>query len=157
MPLSQGALQAVLSSATAKVFLQCLTIEHPDITTLFLVNNTEDIDRSGQTFQRFPFGVTASTQSEGKPPSISINADAVDRRIIIALRNLAGKRQRAIITYEVILSNTPDEVEFGPVSFELEGVSGGSSTSIVIKASILKGALDDAFPKDQFTPSNVDG
>jgi len=155
MALSQGALQAVLSSATSQVFLQCLTISHSSFSTLRLVNNTEDIVRSSGTFQRFPFGVSASTQQEGKPPSIKISADAVDQRVIVALRNLAGKRERAKITYEVILAATPDSVEFGPVTFELEGVSGGSGTVISLDASILKGALDDAFPKDQFTPSNV--
>lgn len=155
MPLSQGALQAVLSSATSKVFLQCLTIEHPDITTLRLVNDTQDLVRSSGTFERFPFGVTASVQTEGKPPSIKIVADAVDQRVIRAVRNLAGKRERAKITYDIVLSESPDSIEFGPVAFEMEGVSGGSSTTITINASILKGALDDAFPKDQFTPSNV--
>lgn len=155
MPLTQPALQAVLSSATSQVFLQCLVISHPDIEDLYLVNNTEDIVRTESTFQRFPFSVSASTQSEQRPPSITISADAVDQRLITRARQLAGKRERAIIRYEIILASSPDSVEFGPVFFELDGINQGSDTDMTIRASILKGALDDAFPKGQFTPSNV--
>jgi len=156
MALSQGALQAVLSSATSKVFLQCLVISHPEITPLYLVNDTQDLQRAEATFQRFPFGVSASTQSEDKAPSIKIMADAVDQRIIRRLRNLAGKRVKANIRYEIVLAESPDTVEFGPVDFELQSAAGGSATTIDLTASVLKGAIDDAFPKDQFAPSNVD-
>lgn len=155
MPLTQGALQGVLSSATEKVFLQCLVISHPDITDLYLVNDTKDLVRSEATFQRFPFSVSAASQDQGKPPSIDISADAVDQRVLKAMRRLAGKREKAKIRYEIVLANTPDSVEFGPITFEFDTVAGGSSTQVQIRATILKGALDDAFPKDQFAPSNV--
>jgi len=155
MALSQGALQAVLASATEKVFLECLTIEHTDITTVRLVNDSQDLERSSGTFSHFPFRVSAATQTQDRPPAINITADAVDQRIVFALRQLAGSRERAKITYEVVLADTPNTVEFGPVSFEFDSMSGDSATQITVRASFLKGALNDAFPKDQFAPSNV--
>ena len=155
MPLSQGALQAVLASATEKVFLECLTISHPDINTIRLVNDTQDLTRSAGTFFRFPFEVTASTQVQDRPPAIDIRADAVDQRIVQGLRELAGKRQRAQIVYEVVLADTPDSIEFGPVKFEFDAMSADSATRVTVKASFLRGALNDAFPSGQFAPSNV--
>jgi len=153
--LSQGALQAVLASATEKVFLECLTISHPDIDTLRLVNDTVDLERSLETFRRFPFEVSAATQTQDRPPAINITADAVDQRVVLALRSLAGKREVANIRYEVVLSDTPDIVEFGPVDFSFDSVSGDSATNVTVRASFLKGALNDAFPSRQFAPSNA--
>jgi len=155
MALSQGALQAVLASATEKVFLECLTITHSEIDTIRLVNDSVDLERSLDTFKRFPFQVSAATQSQDRPPAINITADAVDQRLVLALRSLAGKREVANIRYEVVLSETPDIVEFGPVDFGFDSVSGDSATKINVRASFLKGALNDAFPSRQFAPSNA--
>lgn len=155
MPLSQSALQAVLASATEKVFLECLTISHPDISTIRLVNDTQDLERTAGTFLRFPFQVSAATQVQDRPPAIDIQGDAVDQRIVQGLRELAGKRQRAEIVYEVVLADTSDSVEFGPVKFEFDSMTADSATRVTVRASFLKGALNDAFPAGQFAPSNV--
>ena len=155
MALSQGALQAVLASATEKVFLECLTISHPDINTIRVVNDTQDLSRSAGVYLRFPFQVSAATQVQDRPPSIDITGDAVDQRLVEGLRQLAGKRKRAEIIYEVVLADTPDTVEFGPVRFEFDSMSADSATKVSVKASFLKGALNDAFPAGQFAPSNV--
>ena len=155
MALSQGALQAVLASATEKVFLECLTITHSDIDTIRVVNDTQDLSRSAGVYLRFPFQVSAATQVQDRPPSIDITGDAVDQRLVEGLRQLAGKRKRAEIIYEVVLADTPDTVEFGPVRFEFDSMSADSATKVSVKASFLKGALNDAFPAGQFAPSNV--
>jgi len=157
MPLSQTALQGVLASSTNQVFLECLKIEHSDISTLRLVNNTEDLIRSDGTYSRFVFSVRAETQVQGRPPSISIDADAVDQRVVLALRQLAGKRERAKITFDVVLADSPNTIEFGPVQFEFDSLTGDSATQVSVKASFLKGALNDAFPARQFAPSNAGG
>lgn len=155
MALSQGALQAVLASATEKVFLECLTITHSDIDTVRVVNDAKDLERADGTYQHFPFRVSAATQTQDRPPAINITADAVDQRIVLALRQLAGSRELALIKYEIVLADTPDTVEFGPVNFEFDSLSGDSATQVQITASFLKGALNDAFPSLQFAPSNA--
>lgn len=157
MALSQGALQAVLASATEKVFLECLTIEHSEIDTIRIVNDTVDLERTAGTFLRFPFQITAAAQAADRPPAIDITADAVDQRIINSLRPLAGTRERALITYEIVLSDTPNTVEFGPVTFEFDSMTTDSATRVSVRASFLKGALNDAFPHKQFAPSNAVG
>lgn len=155
MALSQRALQAVLASATDKVFVECLKISHSEMTDIFLVNDTQDLVRSEAIFQRFPFKVSAATQNSDRPPAINITADAVDQRIVQGLRQLAGSRERAKIKYEIVLADQPDSIEFGPVEFEFDSISGNSATQITLRASFLKGALNDAFPALQFAPSNV--
>lgn len=154
MPLSQSALQAVLASATDKAFLECLRITHSDLNPLLLVNDTQNLNRSEGTFLRFPFRVSADVQGSG-PPAILIDADAVNQTLVIALRSLAGKKERAQITYDIVLADSPNTVEFGPMTFEFDSVSGSSATQVQVRASVIKGAFDDAFPAMQFSPSNA--
>ena len=157
MALSQGALQAVLASATEKVFLECLTITHSEIDTIRLVNDSVNLTRSIGEYFHFPFSVTAATQNQDTPPALNITADAVNQTLVLNLRQLAGKRENPKITYEIVLADSPDTIEFGPVEFEYEGISGDSSTQVTVRAGYLKGALNDAFPARQFAPSNVSG
>lgn len=155
MALSQQALQAVLSSSTGQTFLECLTIEHPDIDTLRLVNDKQNLTRTEGEFIRFPFSVTAPEQSQDTPPTIDITADIVDRRVLTEIRSLAGKRSQGDITYEAVLADSPNTVEFGPSTFKFESVSTNGLTSATIKGTFLLGALNDAFPARQFAPSNA--
>jgi len=155
MALSQSALQAVLASATSKTFLECITISNSQMATLRLVNDAVNMTREDGLYVAFPFTISAATQSQDRPPAIDITADAVDQRIVSGLRQLAGSRERAGIRYEIVLSDTPDQVEFGPVNFEFDALSGDSLTQVTLRASFMRGALNDAFPALQFTPSNV--
>lgn len=156
MALSQAALQAILASATEKVFLECLTISHssnPNI--LRLVNDKQNLIRASGTYNRFPFQVTAPAQVEGSPPILRFTATTVDQTVILALRTLAGLKERAKIVYEVVRADAPDTVEFGPVEFEFESASSNNMLQITIEASFLRGALNDQFPGRLITPSNA--
>ena len=155
MALSQTALQGVLSEATSAVFLETLTITHSDFTTLQLVNDYQDLVRNQGTFSAFPFQVRGGQNDGESPPSLKINADIVDQRIIEALRTAAGKREKPIITYEVVLAQSPDTIEFGPMEFQFGAVSTDGLTTATITATFLPGALNDAFPSLQFAPSNA--
>ena len=155
MALSQTALQGVLSEATSAVFLETLTITHSDFDTLRLVNNYQELVRNEDTFSPFPFRVRGSQNDGQSPPSLRINADIVDQRIIEALRTAAGKREKPIIKYEIVLAGSPDTVEFGPMEFQFGAVSTDGLATATITATFLPGALNDAFPSLQFAPSNA--
>lgn len=157
MPLSQTALQGVLAEATSEVFLECLTISHSQFSTLRLVNNTQEIVRAAGTYSPFPFSVSASSGSGDRPPALDITIDMVDQRVMQAVRATAGLREVMQITYDVILAGSPNTIEFGPAVFNYDGVSTDGLTQLTLRASYLKGALNDAFPALQFAPSNVRG
>ena len=155
MPLSQAALQAVLSSATSKVFLETLKLTHSQMSTIRIVNDNQDLVRADGTYIQFPFSVVAPTQTDDRAPIIQFTATMVDQQIIQELRKLAGLREKAIITYEAVLADTPDVVEFGPVEFEFDSLSTNGLESITVEASFMRGLFDDAFPALQFAPNNV--
>ena len=155
MPLSQAALQAVLAQSTGQVFLECLTISHADLATpLRLVNDRADLTRTAGTFTAFPFQVTAPAQSDDKPPQMRLTIDNVDQRIILALRSLAGTRTDISVSYDVVLADSPNTVEYGPVDFRVDNVN-VSPASISLDLSFHTGFLNAAFPGLQFAPSNA--
>lgn len=156
MTLSQAGLQGVLASATSKVFLKCLRITHSQADTLRLVNDKQDLVRADGTYERFPFDVQAPAQKQQSPPEIEINATSVDQRLLNEIRKLVGLRENAMIRFDVVLASQPDTIEYGPVDFEYRGVSTNGLTSIKIRAALLRGALDDTFPNQQFAPSNAE-
>lgn len=156
MPLSQDALQGILASSTDIIYLECLTISHSQFTdgVLYLVNDRQDLVRSSATFIAFPFTVRAPVQGSGEAPELSISADMVDQRIIGAIRSIVGMRERAQITYEVVTKQAPDSVEWGPVEFTLDNISTDGVGTVSLTASFSLGLLNDAFPKQSFTPGN---
>lgn len=144
-------LQAALSSGTDEVFLECLTIEHSSLASpILLVNDRVDLIRTAGTFVAFPFSVRLQPKSDDMAASAEIIADNVDQRIINALRGLTSG---ATITYEVVLSDSPNSLEQGPFEFDVRGFSANVST-ISLSISFALDFLNEAFTKDYFAPWN---
>lgn len=151
MTLSATGLQAALAQWTDEVFLECLTITHPDITTIRVVNDRQDLTRSAGTFTAFPFRARLHARSEERIAEAEIVADNIDQRIVLALRGLTDT---AVVTYEVVLRDSPNTVEQGPFQFDVHGFSVDAQT-ISLRVGFALGFLNEAFPKDWFAPSNA--
>ena len=158
MALSQAALQGILASSTSVVYLECLTIAHSDFpAVLRLVNNTANIVRTAGTYLAFPFSIVTPSQSPDQAPALEIQIDMVDQQVLQAIRSIAGKREHAAITYEVINAATPNTIEWGPITFGMESVATEGLTSLKIRATFSMGLLNDSFPRALFAPSNRSG
>jgi len=159
MPLSQDALQGLLASSTNIVYLECLTISHSNFTdgTLRLVNDRVDLIRASGTFVAFPFTITPPAQDSTQVPVLEIQADMVDQRIIYAIREVIGKRERPVISYEIVTASAPDTIEWGPVEFQFDSASTDGASIVKIRASFALGLLEDAFPTKLFSPGNRSG
>jgi len=156
MPLSQSALQGILASATSVVYLECLTISHSEIVggPIRIVNNGEDITRTAGVFMAFPFTVKPPAQAGDQSPTLEITVDVVDQRILMLLRALGGRREKALITYEVVTGASPNTIEWGPVTFQFDSMNSDGMTSMKIRASYSLSLLNDAFPTRLFSPGN---
>lgn len=151
MALSQTGLQAALAQWTSEVFLECLTIEHPDITDILLVNDRQDLVRTAGTFVAFPFRARLHTRSEERVAEAEVVCDNVDQRIVQNLRGLAAG---ATLTYEVVLHDSPNTVEQGPFEFEIKGFV-ADARSVSLRISFAMDFLNERFPKDWFAPWNT--
>src|SRR5512134_883732 len=117
--LSAAAKAAIHAAQTAQVFLMLLTISHPSIVALRLVNDMQDITSRGNLYQRFPFALTLPDESDDRLATVQLSVDNVDRQIVQAVRTIQSP---ATATLEVILASAPDVVEAGPFDFTLRSV-----------------------------------
>lgn len=154
--LSQDAMQALLAEHTDKVFLDCLTIDHPAFTgdPLRLVNDRQDLVRSAGTYRAFPFKVTPPEDADESMPEARIVADAVDRRIIQALRALPVDSPPTIIL-ETVLAHQPDTVEYGPLPMTVESVALNSASIVELTVGFKRQFLTEPFPAGRMTPSRA--
>ena len=151
--VSINAMRAMFAQETGEVFLVCLTITHPDITTLRLVNNTQVVVRTAGTYQPYPMQLSLPAQRDDQLPQVDIVIDNVDREVLRQIRLLAGVPQ---VTMEVIMASSPDTVEAGPFDFALK-----SATYDVLAITGTLGYEDDILnqqvPAMTYTPTNSPG
>lgn len=135
---------------TDEVFLICLRISHPDITTIKITDNTEPVVRADGTYNPFPFAIALPTESEGDIPKVSLVIDNVDREITRQLSQLQG---RPSVEFEVILASTPDTIEAGPFAFSLMNAT---YNALVVTGSLgfEEDILNQAFPAQSYDPLN---
>lgn len=153
MSLSLTAIQAAMAQETGEVFLMCLTITHPTLTTpLRVVNDGRDLVRSAGTFMATAFELTLPGQQDDRPPEVRLRIDAVDRSILSALRGLTSPPG---IRLEVVLASSPNVIESGPYDLTLREVT---YTATSIEGTLgYEDVLNEPFPKDTFTPRNFPG
>jgi len=150
--VSSTLVEAVLSQETTEVYLILLTISSDDLSyDLRFVNNYENIDSGGETFQAFPFQIALPHDEERRLPSVKIIIDNVSREIIDEIRILTTP---PTVQMDIILASDPDTIEDGPYILTLREVS-WNRLSI---SGRLQG--DDILNQkygEQFTPQNAPG
>lgn len=110
--VSLTALQAMFAEQTPEIFLECLTVNHPSLSTpLFFVNDTVDLVRTAGTFIAYPFQIHLPEQTDQQMPQVTLVIDNVDRSIGEHVRALTSA---PTITLEVVLASSPNTVEAGP-------------------------------------------
>lgn len=149
MTLSSAALKSALAFETDEVWLCLLKIEHESLDEVIrVVNNTENITSNGEEYIAFPFELTLPEESQDTPGQAKVRIDNVDRRIVEVIRLCEGV---PTMTISVILADSPDVVEFGPLIMNLTGVE---YDSLIVDATVTyDDVLNQSFPKDRFTPS----
>ncbi len=147
------ALQAMLAQHTSKVFLELLTIDHADLSEpLRLVNNTVDVESNGETFTATAFGATLPTDVDKQVPKAQLTVSNVDQRIIIALRQLTSA---PIFTLAVVVADSPDTYEYGPIDLQL--VEYQASARTISMTVSLENFTQEEYPFLRFDPVNFPG
>lgn len=151
--LSPAAAKAILARQTAEVFLILLEIEHPDIETIRIVNNTEKVVRTEGEYLPYPFEAILPDDTDGATQQVQLRLDNCDRRVTRALRELAGIPK---CTMRVVLASAPNIDEVGPFAFSLLSVE---YDAIVISAMIgyEEDFLNQAVPAQTYVPSTSPG
>lgn len=117
--LSAAAVASLNAPQTGEVWLVLLTIANAGMTTIRVVNNTEDIVSRGNTYQAFPFELELPGEDPDSPSSARLRIDNVDKRIVEAVRSISTPPE---VTIEVILASQPDTVEIAYSSLTMRSV-----------------------------------
>lgn len=119
--ISETARRAVNAPQTDQVFLVILEITHSALAEpIRVVNNLTSIQHGGNTYQPVAFSFTLPNQEDGKAASSKLTIDNVDRQIVQAVRSI---NSAADVVAKVVLFDSPDVVEYGPLDYKLRNVT----------------------------------
>lgn len=123
--LSAAAKIAMFSPQTDKVFLPIIKISGGGIASpVRLARNTEDVvstaEGASNTYQSFPFNIFLPKDSQGGDNTTQLVADGVDQTMVELIRPLTSP---PVVTLWIVLADTPNVIEYGPVSFTFSDVT----------------------------------
>lgn len=141
--------RAIYAAQTGEAFVVLLRLMHmslPD--TIRVASAGEDLVSRGDTYQWFPFRITLADEVDEAPRAVRLSIDNVDRRIVEAVRPLAGD---IAVEIEVVLASSPDTVEVGPVHLTLRDVE---YDRLVVEGTLQpEDILNEPWPAYSYTPS----
>ena len=151
--LSSAAYEAVFSAETSQVFLVLLEINHADmVTPIRVVNNHQVITSNGQAYVPYAFQFDPPDEKEGVITSAKLVIDNIDRTIVKTIREL---NTPPTVTVSIVMADSADTIEAGPVEFKLKNVSYNVET---VSGDLFYDDIDNlSIPPDTFNPVDFGG
>lgn len=150
--------QAMNAQTTGQVFLVLLELSHSTISTIRLVNNTENITYGGQTYTTFPFSVALPPDDAESQYQARISIDNANRFLVQSARELSATRERAkikLIVVSDISSGVANETLLTINDLEVVAISyTAEAMDITCRVESL---LSESWPGYSFTPTNFPG
>jgi hypothetical protein len=151
--LSREAAAAALAPETGKAFLHLLTIETSGGAVLRFADNTQNIISRGDEYFAAGFTLILPEQTDNAPRPCRLAIDNTDLAVFQAIKQAAG--QDVGVTACVVMADTPDVYERGPLKYRLRNVKASKET---IEGEVYDFYLTDRkFPKDTYTPEDFGG
>jgi hypothetical protein len=151
--ISSIATESALAPETEKVFLHLLTIEVSGGVVLRLVDNNQHITSKGNEFIAAGFTIILPEQTAEAPRPCRLAIDNTDLAVFLEIKKAV--RKDIFVTVCVIMSDTPDVYERGPLKYRLRNVRANKET---IEGEVYDFYLTDRkFPKDTYTPEDFEG
>jgi hypothetical protein len=151
--LSGAAAAAVLAPETDRVFLHLLTIETSGGAILRFVDNNGSIVSRGETFQAAGFTIVLPEQTADAPRPCKLAIDNTDLAIFQTIKMAVG--QTITVSICVVMANTPDVYERGPLKYCLRNVQANKST---VEGELYDFYIADRkFPGGTYSPDDFEG
>ena len=146
---SEIAIQAMNDpTGGGQVFLWLISLTHPDITPIHLVNNREPITSNGILHTAYPFSVILPSDSD-MISGAQLVIDNVDRSLVDEIRKLTSPMT---VSLKLVLFSNPDLVEQELPDMKLRKVS---YTAQTITGNVtLDSILSVRFPAHRVTSDN---
>jgi len=152
--LTHAARRALYAPQAGEVLLVLLELSHPQMAQpIRVTSDGVDTIAGGHTYQHFPFRVTWPDDTDETPPRAELSIDAVDRSIVLTLRQVSGSPIQ--VSMRVVLASSPDVVEAGPCVFDLRNVE--YSAFEVTGQLEYADVANEEFPLPKFDPASTPG
>lgn len=146
--ISKSAKTEIVKPESSAVFLHLLKVEAQGYETLYFVDNTQSIVSNGQTYIPAAFKVVLPSQTEdGSIQPCQLVVDNVDQIISATIKKANAAQKKIYATISVVMAQTPDIIERGPLRFILRDVT--------INKSTVSGGLYDFYVYDRKIPEGV--
>lgn len=152
--LSPVAAQSILAQETEELWLILLTITHPDLEAIRIVNNTEPVSRGSTTWNPCSFEASFPDDTDDATPNVALRIDNVDREITRQIKALQGPRPQ--VRLEAVLASQPSVVEMGPFNFSVLQVD-FDLMELEVQIGYQEDFLNQGVPAQTYTPSNSPG
>lgn len=150
--LSNALLAEMYSQTSSVPFLFLLTLSHSSFSTIYLVNNTEDIVSRGNTHSAFPMRITPPLDDGQSSNQMSLRLDNVSLELIDELRSVTD---RIDVKVELVLASAPDIVEIEYGELKMSNVQYNAQN---IQANlVLDDFLNTALTSEKYDPANYPG
>ena len=156
--ISPEATEAVLAPETEKVFLHLLTIETsgrnnaPGVLLRFADNN-QHVTSRGSEYIAAGFTIVLPEQTNDTQRPCRLAIDNTDLMIYQEIKKAVF--QDITVTVCVIMADTPDTYERGPLKYKLRNVRASKET---VEGELYDFYLNDRkYPKNTYTPEDFEG
>jgi len=153
--LSSTFVEAINSTETDEVFLILVTISHPDLVDPIRVtsDSVKTTLSDGTEYIPFPFRASLPDDSEEASGALAkLTIDAVDRRVVEAVRKISGIPD---VELSIVLASDPDTTEAAWPTFKM---SNARYDKMTIEGDLVLELLDqEPFPADSFDPARFPG
>lgn len=150
--LTNKLLTEVFSQESSDPLLLLVTVSHPDFSTLYLVNNTEDVVSRSNTYISFPMSIRLSPDDGETARNVQISFDNVSLELIDEMRSVITPMD---VEIEAVLASDPDTVEIGFGELRLVNIKYDQKT---IRGSlILDDFLRTELTSEKYTPTIYPG
>lgn len=146
--LSNNLLSEMFSQTSSDPFLMLVTMSHESFaSTLYLVNNIEDVTSNGQVYTAFPMKVVLPTDDGTSVREVKLQMDNVSLELIDEIRSVITPID---VKVEMILASTPDTIEMDLGELRIKNITYDGKG---ISASLyLDDFLNTELPSEKYTP-----
>jgi hypothetical protein len=132
--------------------LLLITISHPDIDTIRLVNNTVDIVSRGNTFMAFPVKIALPPDDGETARELALELDNVSLELIAELRTVTSPMNFLV---ELVLASVPDVVQMDYGDLKLRSVTYNKNR--VSGRLFMDNFLNTELTSEKYTPTTFPG
>lgn len=135
--------------------LEVITIDHDALEEpLRFVRNPVSVVHGGQTYEPFEFKIKAPQLNvDGSVVQSTLSIDAVDLRMILALRSIATP---ASLVHTIVLASDPNTITNGPWRYEITGEQSYDAFRLELQLT-FEPVLEEQCPWKRLSPSRAPG